>query len=100
MAGISDDEDSFDSSRNGSADGHNDKKKRVAHVTPVLVNTADDKVYLRVGRGCVMGTNVLPSLLCYEDAPEWKDEVDDGVPIVGCVSSMTAVAMVTNRIKV
>ena len=72
----------------------------MAHVTPVLVNTADDKVYLRVGRGCVMGTNVLPSLLCYEDAPEWKDEVDDGVPIVGCVSSMTAVAMVTNRIKV
>jgi hypothetical protein len=92
-----DDESGFDSSTNGDVDGIKARKKqnRVVHVTPVLVNTTDDKVYLRVGRGCVLGTNVLPSLLCYEDAPEWKDEVDNGAPIVGCVSSMTAFAVVT-----
>ena len=84
MEGISGDE-------SDDADGSSNKKQ---HVTPVLVRTSDDKVYLRVGRGCVLGTNVLPSLLSYEDAPEWKDEVDIGAPIVGCVSSMTAVAVV------
>ena len=93
--GISDNEGDFDSSTNGGAEGSNDKKRRVVHVTPLLVNESDDNVYLRVGRGCVLGTNVLPSLLCYEDAPEWKDEVDNGVPIVGCTSSITAVAVVT-----
>ena len=30
-----------------------------------------------MGRGCVLGVNVLPSLLHYIDAPEWKDEVDE-----------------------
>ena len=39
--------------------------------------TKEGKKYLRVGRGCVLGVNVLPSLLRYIDAPEWKDEVDE-----------------------
>ena len=92
-----DDEGGLDSGANSDADEAKARKKlnRVVPVTPVLVSTSDDKVYLRVGRGCVLGTNVLPSLLCYEDAPEWKEEVDNGAPIVGCSSSMTAVAVVT-----
>jgi len=85
----------------------------------------DGKRYLRVGRGCVLGTNVLPALLRYVDAsvgsstwspspsplslpppplprlapsaryvdaPEWKDEVHDGLPNVGAVSTITVVA--------
>jgi hypothetical protein len=56
------------------------------------VYVQDGKRYLRVGRGCVLGTNVLPALLRYVDAPEWKDEVHDGLPNVGAVSTITVVA--------
>jgi len=97
-----DDEGGSDSNTNSDVDEVKARKKLnrgVVPVTPVLVKTSDDKVYLRVGRGCVLGINVLPSLLCYEDAPEWKDEVYNGAPIVGCVSSMTAVAVVTTNIN-
>ena len=52
-------------------------KDQIPFPLPVLVVTKEGKKYLRVGRGCVLGVNVLPSLLHYIDAPAWKDEVDE-----------------------
>jgi hypothetical protein len=45
---------------------------------PVLVvgAAAGGGAYLRLGRGAVVGTDVLPSLLGYVDAPPWRDSVD------------------------
>ena len=51
-----------------------------------------DVFTIRVGPGCVLGGGVLPSLLGAEGAMEWKDEVRNGVPNVGCEAGATAVA--------
>ena len=56
---------------------------------PVLVVTKEGKKYLRVGRGCVLGVNVLPSLLHYIDAPAWKDEVDELGANIGNLTHLT-----------
>ena len=39
-----------------------------------------------------MGGGVLPSLVGAEGAVEWKDEVRNGVPNVGCEAGATVVA--------
>ena len=45
-----------------------------------------------MGPGCILGGGVLASLLGVEGAVEWKDEVRNGAPNVGCEAGATAVA--------
>ena len=51
-----------------------------------------DGFVFRVGPGCILGGGVLASLLGVEGAVEWKDEVRNGAPNVGCEAGATAIA--------
>ena len=61
-------------------------------LTDTVTDGSGDGFVFRVGPGCILGGGVLASLLGVEGAVEWKDEIRNGAPNVGCEAGATAVA--------